>query len=501
MSITNEQEIKALSDAVSEEAGRIRQRGKVLIVEDNKIARMVLQGEFSEMELDVILAADGEEALAIAEKEQPDVITMQVDLPKLDGYEVCRRLKNNYNTRSIPVMFVAQSGGDKERKDAYAAGAVDFCVTPFPRGALAVKVRRLLDMKESHKPQTILVVEDSETIRSIIVGILRKNGHTVVEARDGMEAWGILQSNKDIDIIVSDINMPNMDGHQLCRLVRGSDTWSFVPIIIVSTMSDKEDIAMLLNSGADDYIIKPFATEEFLARLKAHIRVRQLYRELNVANESLHSFNESLGKMVEYRTRELKEANMEAVMMLAVASEFRDTDTGNHVRRIANYTRALTLAMNYSETKAEEISYCSILHDVGKIAIKDSILKKEGKLTDEEFTAMKDHAINGESILSRSPFFKLAREVARSHHEKFDGTGYPDGLREYGIPLSARITAVADVFDALTTKRVYKDAWSSEDALEYLLNNSGKHFDPSVVEAFDALCKNGTIAAIREKYP
>jgi response regulator RpfG family c-di-GMP phosphodiesterase len=473
---------------------------KILVVEDNKIARMVLQSEFSDMEADVILASDGDEAVALAEKEQPDVITVQADLPKTDGYEVCRRLKNNGYTRSIPVIFVAQNDGGDKRKEAYASGAVDFFVTPFPRGKLAAKVRKLIEMKMPHEPQTILVAEDSETIRSIIVGILRKQGHTVIEARDGMEAWNTLQKYKNIDIIVSDINMPNMDGHQFCRLVRGSDEWAFVPILIVSTMADKENIALLLNAGADDYVIKPFATEEFLARLKAHTRVRQLYRELNVANSRLQSFNESLEKMVGYRTMKLNEANMEAIMMLAVASEFRDTDTGNHVRRIADYTRELALAMNYSESRAEEISHSSILHDVGKISVVDAILKKEGKLTPEEFTAMKEHAVNGESIISKSDFFKTAREVARSHHEKFDGTGYPDGLSDLNIPLAARITAVADVFDALTTRRVYKEAWSEEDAMEHLLKHSGKHFDPMVVDAFETLYKNGAIAAIRQKY-
>ncbi|MBI5179385.1 MAG: response regulator [Nitrospinae bacterium] len=477
-----------------------RLKHKIMIVEDNKIARMVLQSEFAEMDAELLLASDGEEAMALAEKEQPDIITMQVDLPVLSGLETCRKLKNNYSTRSIPVIFVTQNDTAEERKEAFACGAVDYLATPFTRGKLSAKVQKLFEIKERSEPQTILVAEDSDTIRTIIVGILRKQGHTVVEARDGMDAWNKLQKHRNIDIIVSDINMPNMDGHQLCRLVRGSDEWAFVPILIVSTLADKGDIAMLLNSGADDYVIKPFATEEFLARLRAHIRVRQLYSELNVVNARLHSFNESLEKMVEYRTKELNVANMEAIMMLAVASEFRDTDTGNHVRRIADYTKALTLAMNYSETKAEEISYSSILHDVGKIAIKDAILKKEGKLTDDEFAAMKDHTVHGEAILSKNPFFKPAREVARWHHEKFDGTGYPDGLAEYGIPVSARITSVADVFDALTTKRVYKDAWSEEDAIEYILKFSGKHFDPMVVEAFEKLFKDGTIAAIRSKY-
>lgn len=473
----------------------------ILIVEDNKIARMVLQSELAELSLEFLIAEDGEMALALAEKERPDAITMQVDLPKMGGIDVCRRLKSIRATRDIPVLFVTQRGTPEQQRAAFAAGAVDYLVTPFPRGKLASRIQRLLDVKHVTVPQTILVAEDSETIRTIIAGILKKQGHTVVEARDGMEAWNCLQQRKDIDILVSDINMPNMDGHQLCRMVRGSQDHAFMPILIVSTMADKEDIAMLLNAGADDYVIKPFATEEFLARLKAHIRVRHLYSELSMANSRLKTFNESLEKMVEFRTSELHEANMEALMMLAVASEYRDTDTGNHVRRIAGYTRHIALTMNYSETKAEEISYSSILHDVGKIAIPDAILKKPGSLTDGEFNLMKGHSVHGEAILnSKSGFFKMGREVARWHHERFDGSGYPDGLVEYQIPLAARITAVADVFDALTNKRVYKEAWPMEKAYQYIIEGAGKHFDPLVVEAFSKIFKDGTIKNIHDQF-
>lgn len=498
---TREAEEKMSAENEANTSLDVEKPRKILIVEDNKIARMVLQSELTDLSLEFLIAEDGEMALALAEKEKPSAITMQVDLPKLGGIEVCRRLKGNHATRDIPVLFVTQRGTPEQQREAFGAGAVDYLVTPFPRGKLAARIQRLLDVKHVTASQTVLVAEDSETIRAIIVGILKRQGHTVVEARDGMEAWNCLQARKDIDILVSDINMPNMDGHQLCRMVRGSQEHAFMPILIVSTMADKEDIAMLLNAGADDYIIKPFAAEEFLARLKAHIRTRHLYNELSMANSRLKTFNESLEKMVEFRTSELHEANMEALMMLAVASEHRDTDTGNHVRRIAGYTRHIALAMNYSETKAEEISYSSILHDVGKIAISDAILKKPGKLTDEEFTLMKGHAVHGEAILNtKSGFFKMGREVARSHHEKFDGSGYPDGLMEYQIPLAARITAVADVFDALVNKRAYKDAWPMEKAHQYILEGAGKHFDPMVVEAFDKIFKDGTIQKIHDQY-
>jgi response regulator RpfG family c-di-GMP phosphodiesterase len=476
-----------------------------LVVEDNKIAGMALQSELNSISgATVTIMTDPVGALSFAEQNPPKIIVLRADSQVMGGYEVCKKLKRHPATRNIPVIFIAENDQWESQKEAFAVGADEYVVTPFPRGKLAEKAKRLLGKKdpveEKFVPQTILIAEDSDTIRNLVSGILRKQGHNVVEAADGLIAWSILQKRKDIDVIISDINMPNMDGHQLCRMVRGVDEFAFVPIIVVSTIADKDDIAHILNSGADDYLIKPFATEEFLARLKSHLRLRQLYNQLNSANSRLQTFNASLEKMVDFRTKEISEANIESIMMLAVASEFRDTDTGNHVRRIAEYTKSIALAINYSESKAMAISHSAILHDVGKIAINDVILKKEGKLDEREFNIMKTHTTVGESILSKAPFFKMAREVARSHHERFDGTGYPDGLREYNIPLSARITAVADVFDALTSKRIYKPAWSMGDAYEYIMDQSGRHFDPMVVEAFDKVYKEGFIAKMMDKY-
>jgi len=474
---------------------------KILLVEENKIARKVLEGELGILEASIEILTDGRKTIATVAGTRPDVIVLASDLSNMTEHQICAELKKHNDTKDIPVIIVSHTPTESDRKNAYGAGADYFCKSPFPRGMLAKKIQSFLEKKDEKViPQKFLVAEDSDTIRSIIVNILQKQGHTVVEAKDGMEAWDILNEQKDIDLIISDISMPNMDGYQLCRLIRGTQDLEFIPIIIASTISDKNNIAKLLNSGADDYLIKPFSEEEFLARIKAHTRVHQLYAELRVANENLKKFNDSLERMVSFRTQELYEANMESITMLAVASEHRDTDTGNHVRRIADYCHQITFGMGYSESKADEIRYSAILHDVGKIAIPDSILKKPGNLSESEARLMQNHTVKGEEILSGTQFFKTAREIARWHHEKFDGSGYPDRLEEYSIPLPARITSVADVFDALTTKRVYKDAWKEKDAHEYIIKLSGKDFDPMVVDAFDKLFQEGVISKIRNKY-
>jgi len=452
------------------------------------------------LEADIVVENDASAVCSTAEREMPDLIALAMVLPEVTGVETCAGLKKNEVTRDIPVIMLMRSDSDEEIMKALFAGACDYCVFPFQDGTLASKVRRQLRIGIVDAEQKILVAEDSDVYRILVAKTLKSRGHKVIEARDGMEAWQIVQKRKDIDVIISDITMPKIDGLHLCRLVRTIPEYEFIPIIIISSIANKDNVARLLTSGADDYIIKPFATSEFLARLRSHMRARQMYRELNRANSKLKNFTQSLEKMVEFRTRELHEANMDALMMLAVASEHRDTDTGNHVRRIAEFSLHLALKMGYSETKAEQISYSSIMHDVGKIAIPDAILKKQGKLSDEEFEVMKEHTIHGEKILSGSRFFKTAREVARSHHETFIGTGYPDGLKDYDIPLAARIVAVADVYDALVSERVYKKAWPAQKACELIMSESGRHFDNQAVDAFEAIFKEGIVSGIYSKY-
>jgi PAS domain S-box-containing protein len=210
---------------------------------------------------------------------------------------------------------------------------------------------------------------------------------------------------------------------------------------------------------------------------------------------------EELEQRVRLRTRELHAANMDAIYMLAVASEARDGDTGAHVQRIQRYAEAVALEIGLPQTEAERIGYSAILHDVGKIQVPDHILKKPGKLTDDERAEMQQHTITGEAILSNQPFFELARQIARSHHENHDGTGYPDGLKAERIPLAARIVHVVDVFDALSSHRVYKDAWPPQKSADVIREGRGTQFDPQVVDGFLAIFERGGFETLREAAP
>ncbi|MGK7345288.1 MAG: response regulator [Candidatus Nitrospinota bacterium M3_3B_026] len=474
----------------------------VLVIDDNQISRRILEEELASAGMNVIMANSAEHGMDLAHSHIPDMITLDLAIDGVGGLELISRLKSSEKTSRIPLIVITGAGSQKGMEKALNAGAVAVFRKPFPCGKLGMFVnKRLASSAARTRRRRILLVEDSETIRAITKYLLERKGHDVLEASDGVEGWEALQKGAaDIDMVVTDINMPNMDGRRLVEKIRKEDRFQFIPIIISTTISEKENIKLLLNMGADDYIVKPFSSEEFIARIQSHLRVKSLYEELGRVNQKLAQFNETLEKRVRERTTQLREANLDAIYSLALAAEAKDDATGNHVHRIQRYCQALALKLGISDTEAEEIGYSSIMHDVGKIAVPDEILKKPGKFTPGEFETMKAHTVNGEKILPSKPFFAMARRIARGHHEKWDGSGYPDGLAGEDIPLCARITAVADVFDALISKRSYKDEWPIDKAMAEMKRCSGSHFDPSVVDAMFELYDQGELDRILEKW-
>jgi len=308
--------------------------------------------------------------------------------------------------------------------------------------------------------RTILVVDDTPDNIKILKNVLSSEGYRVKVANNGKRCLEIASKAEKPDLILLDIMMPEMDGYEVCRRLKADKETEDIPVIFVTAKGEVEDEKCGFDYGAVDYITKPISVPIVLARVKTHLELTRLEKYNDLAKS--------------------------AIYMLAEAGHYNDTDTGHHIWRMSDYSKALAIASGWSVVDAETLGLAATMHDTGKIGVDDNILKAPRKLADEEWVHMKKHSEIGYTILSKSSnkTFQLSAEIALRHHEKWDGSGYPDGLKGEDIPESARIVAIADVFDALSQKRVYKEAMPLDEAFAIIKEGSGQHFDPKLVENF-----------------
>lgn len=318
---------------------------------------------------------------------------------------------------------------------------------------------------------TVLIVDDIPDNIDVLRRILRDE-YRVKAAISGKAALQLV-NNEPPDIILLDIMMPEMDGYQVCRELKANPATRHIPVIFVSAKNEVEDETIGFDCGAVDYITKPVRAPLVRRRVSSHIKLYDQRRHLQ--------------EEVKARTADLEKSHLELVDRLGRAAEYKDNETGMHVKRMSVYSKLIALELGYSQEDATQLQHAAPMHDIGKIGIPDGVLLKPGKLDAQQWEVMKTHAQIGYEILkgSQSEVLIWAAEIAISHHEKFDGSGYPNGLVGEEIPLNARIVMVADVFDALTSSRPYKKAWSEEDAIKLINDSAGSHFDPKVVEAFN----------------
>lgn len=325
----------------------------------------------------------------------------------------------------------------------------------------------------------ILIVDDQKLHVLLLEKILKTAGYINLYSTTDPRQVISIYHNFQPDLILLDLKMPNVDGFQIMQQLKDLKKDRYLPILAISAEKGQEIRLRALEAGATDFLNKPYENVEVLVRIRNMI-------EIHVLDEQVRSQNKILEVRVAERTKELYDTRLDIVRRLARAAEYRDNDTGMHVIRMSQYCAKLGKAAGLSDAQCDLLLTASPLHDVGKIGIPDSVLLKPGKLTPEEWEIMKTHTFIGGELLagSTSPLMKMAEMIAASHHEKWDGTGYPKGLKGEDIPLVGRICAICDVFDALTSKRPYKQAWSVEDAVTEIKNQSGKQFDPHLVECF-----------------
>jgi putative two-component system response regulator len=325
--------------------------------------------------------------------------------------------------------------------------------------------------------KTILIVDDTETnIENLMV--LLEDRYDLLATIDGNEALQMLEE-ENVDLILLDIMMPEIDGFEVCKRIKKNEKTKNIPVIFITAKTDEDSIEKAYEVGGVDYITKPFGAREVLSRIANHIALSEQQHYLEY--------------MVNLKTKELQELNQELIntqkeiiYTMGTVGEYRSKETGNHVKRVALYSEILALGYELKEDEAKILKEVSPMHDIGKVAIADEILNKPGRFTNEEFEIMKKHSVYGYEILRNSTkkLLKNAAIVAYEHHEKWDGTGYPRGLEGEQIHIFGRITAIADVFDALGSDRVYKKAWDDEKIFNLFKEESGKHFEPKLIDVF-----------------
>jgi len=323
----------------------------------------------------------------------------------------------------------------------------------------------------SNKP-LILAVDDEASNLQLLRQILQDH-YRLLFAKDGARALELANKERP-DLVLLDVMMPGMSGYEVCAALKANPLTAPIPVIFVTALSDTADELEGFEAGAVDYITKPVSPPVVRARVRTHLSL--------------------------VRMEELKASRLAIVQRLGLAAEYKDNETGLHVIRMSHFSRILGLAAGMTEQEADDLLHAAPMHDVGKIGIPDRILQKAGPLDADEWQVMQSHATIGAEIIGEhgDGMLALAREIALTHHEKYDGSGYPNGLAGDAIPLTGRIVAIADVFDALTSIRPYKRAWTEQEAIEHMLQQKGKHFDPALIDLFVAQLP--AVRAVRERW-
>ncbi|MCP4401806.1 MAG: response regulator [bacterium] len=322
----------------------------------------------------------------------------------------------------------------------------------------------------------LLVVDDNPANLNVLFDIFNGMEYDVLFASDGHSCLKLVETEWP-DLILLDIMMPGIDGFETCRRLKTNEKTRAIPVIFMTALADTTDEVKGFDVGAVDYITKPIQPEEVLARVKTHLTLRKMYTMLEDREKHLEY-------LVEEKTQKISDITLALVNALESANKLNDTDTGNHIKRVGEYASLLAERYGCDHDFVTRIKLYAPLHDVGKVGLPDRILQKPGKYSKDEFVKMQNHVVFGASLLDSAGLDPMARNIAKYHHERWDGTGYAEKLTGTDIPLEARMVAIVDVYDALVSERVYKPPFPEEKADQIILQDAGKHFDPDLVEIF-----------------
>lgn len=442
---------------------------KILVIDDDivnlKIAEHVLEKDYT-----VVCAKSGFEGIDILKSDNIDLVLLDLYMPDMSGMDVLTKIREDESISGVKVVILTSSGMKTDVTEAIRLGALDFIKKPFFPNEFLERIKRVLQIA---KKDNILVVDDDKMNLAIVHKMLGIR-YDVTCVSSGMDAISYLNNNVP-DMILLDLHMPEMSGLEVLEKIREQDKLSDIPVVFLTADNDRKTEIDIFKAGAMDFIQKPFVAEVVIQRIS---RILELYH-----------YQKSLQREVDKKTEELRESNRrvtnvlsQMIMALGSAIDAKDVYTNGHSERVAKYSGEIARRMGKSTQEINDIYYIGLLHDIGKIGIPDYIINKAGKLTEEEYELIKNHPNIGAEILSSITEMPGISFGAHWHHERFDGKGYPDGLAGEDIPEVARIICVADAYDTMTSKRVYRDVLPQKVARDEILKGRGTQFDPVIAD-------------------
>ena len=439
---------------------------RILIVDDSAVFRTSMKKILASMNAEIILAEDGQEGLDLALQEKFDIVVSDIDMPKINGIELCRSLKNTASTQGTPVVMVSTFDSDSDVDKGFQAGASAYLSKYEIQSRLLETVESVLSKSKFKGDRLVMVVDDSKVVLKIVEKGLAEAGFRIITAENGKKALKLLDTIQP-DLILSDIEMPDINGFDFCQAVHTNPDLSSIPIIAMSSKTDRGYMKRMLQNGASAYLCKPFNIDELV------ILVEKL-------------LSDQFHMLLMERERLDSERNLmiASITSLITALEARDNYTKGHSEAVGRIVSGMLRIDGGSAKEIETVTIGGRLHDIGKIGVRDEILLKPGRLTEEEFAHIKKHPVIGANIIKSIPSFSDVIPIVLSHHERLDGKGYPHGLKGDKIHLWARMAAVADTYHSLTSDRPYRKGMAQGKALQIIEDVSGTQLCPDCVGLF-----------------
>ena len=439
---------------------------RILIVDDSAVFRMSMKKILASMNAEIILAQDGQEGLDLALQEKFDIVVSDIDMPKINGIELCRSLKNTATTQGTPVVMVSTFDSESDVDKGFQAGASAYLSKYDIQDRLLETVESVLSKSKFKSNRLVMVVDDSKVVLKIVEKGLAEAGFRVITAENGKNALNLLETIQP-DLILTDIEMPDINGFEFCGTVHMNPELSTVPIVAMSSKTDRGYMKRMLQNGASAFLCKPFNIDELVILVEKMLSDQ--FHMLLIERERLDS------------ERNLMIAS---ITSLITALEARDNYTRGHSEAVGRIVSGMLSLSGGSPKEIETVTIGGRLHDIGKIGVRDEILLKPGQLTEEEFAHIKKHPVIGANIIKSIPSFSDVIPIVLSHHERLDGKGYPQGIKGDNIHLWARMTAVADTYHSLTSDRPYRKGMAQGKALQIIEDATGTQLCPDCVGLF-----------------